>query len=192
MSLIIFFEKTLFVLVFLVCSFYCAAQKEGDLSIGLSLDYGLGKDLNNYASTFHFYYSPSNNIRLSPSFSYYFEKDDIRMTIFNLNFHYLFPNLAARIFPAMKNQGIYLYPLAGFCVANVSKLEVICRSCSETFVSRSKYIPHFGFDFGVGADYELSKVLPEFENMNANFEFGYQTLDHFERPVFVFGLSYKF
>ena len=189
----LFFERGLILLVFIFVSFFSIAQKEKKISVGVSTDYGFGKDYNNYASTVKLNYHLFEEFRISPSFSYYFNMNNTKMNIFSFNFHYLFPNLISQIFPGMENQGLCFYPLAGFCVANISKPRKGCSDCSSySGTSDANYMYHFGFDFGAGIDYDLPTLLPVLRDMSANFEIQYQAAEKYVRPQLLFGIMYNF
>ncbi|HCC51338.1 MAG TPA: hypothetical protein DEQ30_04200 [Porphyromonadaceae bacterium] len=187
------FSKLLLLLVFFSGSFFCLAQKEKKVSVEISTDYGFGKDFNNYASTVRLNYFLIEKFRISPSFSYYFNKDNKKMNIFSFNFHYVFSDLIPKLFPVMEDQGLYFYPVAGFCIANLDYPKRNCSNCSETVTSSgSNYTYNFGFDFGAGVDYDLPTLLPVLRDMSANFEIQYQALEQYNRPQLSFGIMYNF
>lgn len=180
-------------LIFL-CSLYsanCLSQKEGDFLLGLSSDVAVGK-YNNFAPTLHLRYHLLDRFRVAPSFSYYLNKNEMKMQSFAFNFHYLFPQMASRLFPKFKNQSICFYPLAGFYITRVVGVKADCSSCSVGSVAyRDKSANNFGFDFGLGADYKLPVKAPFFKNTTAFFEIQYQLVESYNRPVFAFGLLYN-
>jgi hypothetical protein len=175
-------------LIFLSC--FCYSQKEKVLSVGIGSNYGLGKNINNFAATIMINYYPVQDIRLVPSFSFYFNKNDMNMNVFSFNFNYLFPDLISNFFPVMQNKNITFYPLAGFCIANITSGKT-CSTCSRGSSSLN-YFYKFGFDFGVGIEYDLPVLFPIFEDMTANFEMQYQILENYARPQLLFGLVYNF
>ena len=180
-------------IILFVVSLCCYAQNEGSISVGLSLDYGFGKDANKHASTVRFNYSILNDFRVAPSFSYYINENEMKMHLFSLNFHYLFRDLISDIVPALRNQGLHLYPMVGFCVANISDTRGSCSSCSPTsYNSSASYMSSFGFGFGVGVEYGLPTLQPLLRNLSAVFEAQYHALDSFGRPSFAFGVLYGF
>ena len=180
-------------LIFSFITSFCFSQKESKVSAGISLDYSLMNDYNNYASTVHLNYHLYDKVRIAPSFSYYFDKGAMKMRAFSFNFHYLMPELATKISPVFKNQGICLYPLAGFFISSFSGPVRGCNSCViMSAVSETNYTHNFGFDFGVGAEYELPTMLPLLRNMHMMFEVKYFIVDDYSRPSFTFGLLYDF
>lgn len=159
----------------------------------MSTDYGFGESFNNYASTIRLNYFLFEEFRISPSFSYYFSKNNMKMNVFSFNFHYVFSSLIPHYFPVMKNQGLYFYPVAGFCIANIDRPKSVCSGCSTNAIpSGANYVYNFGFDFGAGVDYDLPTLLPVLRDMNVNFEIQYQALEEFSRPQLLFGIMYNF
>ncbi len=162
------------------------------MSVGLSLNYAFGKEFNNYASAIHFSYNILDHIRVAPSFSYYLNKDEMEMKLFTLGFHYLFPDMISNLFPSMKNQGLCLYPIFGFSIVNASGPKSDCYSCSIGSGYNSSSLNNFGFDFGVGVEYELPTLLPVFREMAVNFEIEYFAVENYSRSSIGFGLLYYF
>jgi hypothetical protein len=189
----LFFKKILLVLAFVCLPLFCFAQKEKKISVGVSTDYGFGKDINNYASTIKLNYYLFKEFRISPSFSHYLNKEHMKMNIFSFNFHYMLPNLVSHIFPVMENNGLCFYPVVGFCIADVDQPRKRCATCSEySNTSGANYVYNFGFDFGAGIDYELPTLLPVLRNMTASFEIQYQAIENYGRPQLLFGIMYDF
>ena len=180
-------------ILFLSSSINSFSQKEGDISLGLSLDYGFGKDFNNYASGLRVEYNLFERFRIAPQFTYYLNKEDMKMVSFSFNFHYLFPELLSNYFPALKNQGVCFYPVAGFLISNFSHRVNGCSGCSANGQDADmKYLYNFGFDFGAGIEYEIPTLLPILRDMVVNFEVQYQLMDNYTRPLVSFGLLYNF
>ena len=186
-------KSMLLLLFFLSISGYCFSQKGKALSAGLSLDYSFGNDYNNYASSVRLNYNIFENVRLSPSFSYYLNDGDKKMMAFSLTFHYMMSEVVEKKMPVIMNQGIYLYPVAGFFISSFSHPKQSCNSCSTTPVTiGTNYNYNFGFNFGVGAEYELPTLLPLLRDMNVSFEMQYIIVDTYARPSVSLGLIYNF
>jgi hypothetical protein len=168
------FELFLLFGILFFASTFSNAQDKRVFSAGLSYDYGFGKDFNNFAATFKLNYYPFDNFRVAPSFSYYLNKNDMKMNAFSFNFNYLLSGLLPDMAPR-----VVFYPIAGFCIANVA-------------ASGSNYLYHFGFDFGVGIDYDLPTLLPVLKDMTVNFEVQYQAIENFSRPQSFLGIIYNF
>ena len=188
-----FLKKIFLAFIITFSSFPCFCQREGDISLGLSLDYGFGAEFNNRASTLRFNYNILEKLRVVPSFSYFLNKENIKMRAFSLNFHYLFPELVSKYIPVAKRNGILLYSIAGFFISGLSGSKDGCSTCaSEGFSSASSYFYNFGFDFGIGVEYKLPILLPLLRDMSVNFETQYMIVDKYSRPVVSFGLLYGF
>ncbi|MDR2679320.1 MAG: hypothetical protein LBC47_00765 [Tannerella sp.] len=66
-------------------------------------------------------------------------------------------------------------------------------TCStNSAASGSNYSYYFGFNYGVGLDYDLSESTPVLQNMTANFEIRYQTIENYRRPQLLLGIIYDF
>ena len=173
-------------------SFYCFSQKAGDMSVGLSLDYSFGKNFNNYASTLRFNYNLFERIRISPAFSSYLKKEDVKMKAFSLNVHYLLPQGLWKDIPQIENQEIKLYPITGIYVSNISATKKYCANCSAySKPPKYSYALNFGFNFGAGIEYKLPTLQPFLRNTSLGFEVQYHVLDGYERPSLLFGFIYN-
>ena len=183
-----------FFFIFIVFVFFTSSlvsQNENRVSLGTSLDYGFGKNFNNYAMSSQINYKLFKSIRLAPTFSYFLNKDNKKMSAFALNCHYLFPKFAENIFSVMKNQDVCFYPIAGFYISNFRESRKTCTFCSaDPPVRESKLRSNFGFNFGAGIEYEIPTLLPVLREMNINLEIKYQALDNYSRPLVSFGLLY--
>ena len=169
------------------------SQNVGRFSAGSSLDYGAGEEFNNFAGTIQINYNLAERVRIVPSFSYFLNKEQMKMSAIALNIHYLFPKLAEHFFSSLKNQEIYIYPLAGFYISNFSGQNKVCYVCTdEEKEPEIKFRTHFGFNFGIGVEYEIPTLLPLLRDMSLNFEFKYQLLDDYRRPLVSLGLLYDF
>jgi hypothetical protein len=187
----LFIRKICLIALFIVSTYFCYSQKERVLSAGVSAGYGFGKEINNFATTIKLNYYPFQDIRVAPSFSFYLNKNNTSINIFSFNFNYLFPDLISGFFPVMQNKNMTLYPVVGFCIANIGSKRG-CLTCSESSSFTSFYSYRFGFDFGVGIDYDLSVLFPIFRDMDANFEMQYQLLESYVRIQLMVGLVYNF
>ena len=187
-------NKRIFIsLFFYLCCFNSYSQKEGEVALGLSSNYGFGSDFNNYASNFRIDYNLFERFRISPSFTYYFKKSNMKMIDFSINFHYLFPELLSNYFMVLKNNDICFYPITGFLISNFTNSKNKCNSCFDEENNKSiKYLFNFGFDIGAGVEYKLPTLLPTLRKMYLNFEMKYQLTDNYSRPALAFGALYKF
>jgi hypothetical protein len=164
-----------------------------DISLAVSMDYGFGEYFNNRAATLRLNYNLSEHFRVAPSFSKFLNKENMRMSSVSFDFHYLFSDDNFNAFPKLKNQGIYYYPVFGFHIISASGIRGRCTSCSIEQIrygENSSY--NFGFDFGVGVEYELPTLYNVFRNMSVNTELLYLTVENYYRPLVRFGLLYYF
>ncbi len=143
------------------------AQEKGDMAVGAKFAIGTGDDYTNYGLGVKFQWNFADKVRLEPSFTYFFENDDLRMWDLSLNVHYQF----------VLSEGINIYPLAGFTIvgAKVDIAGVGSNSESE-----------FGINLGVGADFDISKKI------SLNIEMPYKIVNDFNRFVPSVGIAYKF
>ena len=186
-------KRLLLILFLYLCCFNCFSQKEGEVALGLSLNYGFGREFNNYASNIRIDYNLFERFRISPSFSYYFNKNNMSMNDISINFHYLFPDLLSNYFQVLKNHDICFYPIVGFLISNFSHSNKNCASCFvDEHEPKIKYLFNFGFDFGAGVEYKLPTSLLLLRNMYVNYEVQYQMTDNYSRPALSFGALYKF
>ena len=170
-----------------------SSQNAGRFSLGSSLDYGVGKKFNNFAGTILINYNLADRVRVSPSFSSFLNKEQMKMSAFALNVHYLFPKLAENYFPILKNQEIYFYPLAGFYISNFNGQNNICNACTDDGTELMPRLrTHFGFNFGIGVEHEIPTLLPLLRDMSLNLELKYQLLDDYRRPLVSLGFLYDF
>jgi len=156
--------------VFTTSSVY--AQEKGEMAIGGGLSVATGDDITNFGIGAKFQWNPINNLRLEPSFNYFFKKESVSMWDLSANVHYLLP----------VSETVTVYPLAGLGIQNAKAhlgdygLEGIGLNDSKT---------DFAFNIGAGVDIQLA------ENWIGNFEFKYKVSD-FNRAVFSLGVAYKF
>lgn len=150
--------------VFTTSSVY--AQEKGEKAIGGGLSVATGDDFTNVGIGAKFQWNPVDNIRLEPSFNYFFKKDLISVWDLSANVHYLFPVA----------EKVTLYPLVGLGIQQWS---------ADTGVGVDITDTHFAFNIGGGVDIDLA------ENWVGNFEFKYKVADA-NRAVFSLGVTYKF
>ena len=193
------YKKIIIVIIvslFFICDLSAQSmfsQEKRKISLGASLDYGAGKNFNNHGTTVFFNYRLLEKVRISPLFTYFFNKDKMKMKTFNLNFHYLLPKLAANLFPVFKNHDVSLYPITGFLISSTGNIKKDCSTCYVNGPKiRKKSSNNFGFDFGVGVEYKIPTLLFLLCDMNLKLELKYQTLDNYSRPLVSFGLLYDF
>lgn len=152
-------------MAFVGMSAYAQSEK-GDMAAGVNVSYGTKDGFSNIGIGGKFQYNLTDAIRIEPSANYFLKKDYVSMWDANVNVHYLF-NVAEKL---------TVYPLAGASLVGV-KVDL-----GEDSASESK----FGFNVGAGAQYWLT------ETFGLNFDFKYQMVSDFDRPVFSLGAVFKF
>jgi len=165
-------------------SFIGNSQNKNDLSAETSFNYGFGKYFNNRSASICIKYNLFDFLRITSSYSYFIPKTRKKMSELSFNFHYLFSDKNSNIIPVLKNQGIYYYPILGFNVVNSTR--------SNQIINRSNYSFAFGFNGGVGVEYELPTLQNVFRDMAVNFEIQYIAVDKMYRPFLRFGFVYYF
>lgn len=143
-----------------------SAQSKGDMAAGIKFDYGTGDNLSNIGLGVKYQYNVIDNLRIEPSFTYFFKKDNISMWDISANVHYQF-ELADRF---------TLYPLAGLSVMGV-KASYGGFSASDN---------DFGVNLGVGCDFDLTDYLI------LDVEAKYRIAGDWSRFMVGIGLGYKF
>ncbi len=144
-----------------------SAQEKGEMATGLNFAIGMGDSYTNYGLGAKFQYNVIDYLRIEPSFTYFFEKDNIDCWDVSLNAHYLFPLI---------DDDLYLYPLAGIGVYG-SKVEIGDYSHSDTW-----FIGNIGagLELDLGSDFALG--------LDYKFKFG----DGLDRSVLAIGVTYSF
>lgn len=140
-----------------------AFAQQGATSVGANVNYGLHSDYKNFGVGVKAQWEFMNNIRIEPSFNYFFKKDYCTMWDVNMNLHYLIPAGSVKI-----------YPLAGLTLLG-SKVEVLGVSDSDS---------DFGLNLGAGVEFPLTEAI------KLNLEGKYQIVKDWDRPVISAGLSF--
>ncbi len=156
------------------------AQQKGEMAVGLNLNYGTNSTLSNFGLGVKFQWNVINNLRLEPSFNYYFGKDLIvaryNMWDANINVHYLFL--------LGKKKRFMIYPLAGIGLFGTSVKYK--GEYAEFIEGKSVSESDFAFNVGGGAEYLLT------EKFSVGAEIKYQIVSGWNRPVFTLGAAYRF
>ena len=174
-------------------SVFCSAQSERDFSLAISLDYGFGRYFNNRAGTLSLNYNLFKQLRLSPSFSCFAERNNLKMSAFTFDFIYLISGNNNNLFPSIKNKGIFYYPIFGFCLVNSSGISTYCPQCASYERPNNKQlILNSGFDFGFGVEYRLPMLQEPCRNMSVKCDAVYIFVEDNYRPLLRFGLLYNF
>lgn len=153
--------KKILLLLAVVLGMAATASAESPVAIGLKLGHatcinqmGLGVDVR---------CNITDNIRIAPSFDYYFQNNEVSAWDVNANVNYMFDIV----------DNVDIYPLAGLTFSRWS------ADGAET-VSR------FGANFGGGIDF---KVM---DNLSLNTELKYQLISDFSQCIISMGVHYSF
>jgi hypothetical protein len=183
------FRKACLIYALIFLPYFCHAQRKDVFSAGIGIGCGFGEDINNFSSTMKLHYYLFDNIRIAPSFFFYFPRSGVKMNAFAFDFNCLLPDFAPNIFD-IDQKGIVFYSVAGFYIVDMAKNNRACSMCA-TDVSASGTF-YFGFDFGIGVDYELPTSKSVWRDISVNFEIQYQVIERFMRPQLAAGLIYDF
>ena len=117
-------------------------------------------------------YNFTDNIRFAPDVTFFFPKNHTTGLDININAHYVFPI----------QDGLSLYPLAGFAVVNnrVSSVDIPGLGKTDSFGNTD-----FGFNLGFGGSYDIT------DNgfVNAELKYTFQDVDC---ATFMIGYGVKF
>lgn len=168
---------SLFLLLILAVSLNGFAQKN-EKAIGLNLGYG--SEIKSVAIGAKFNYGITDQIRVSPSFNYFLEKDGLSAWEVNADVHYLF-NVAPKV---------SVYPLAGLTFTgwtfdwggmfeDLEGFEIEEESTSNTETK-------LGVNLGGGIGYRVTN------NIGIGLELKYSVISDFDQFVPTVNLTYKF
>lgn len=173
-------KKIALLFTVLVCMFAVTeanAQKRGEMAAGAQLVYGTGDGLSNFGLGAKFQWNVIDNLRLEPSFNYFFEKDMVNMWDLSANAHYQFS----------LSDSFVAYPLAGISVMGVSvDVPKFDLGYGYSVGGGSASDTEIGFNIGGGVDYNVTK------NIAINLEAKYKIGGDWSRLVIAAGAVYKF
>ncbi len=173
-------KKIALLFTVLVCMFAVTeanAQKRGEMAAGAQLVYGTGDGLSNFGLGAKFQWNVIDNLRLEPSFNYFFEKDMVNMWDLSANAHYQFS----------LSDSFVAYPLAGISVMGVSvDVPEFDLGYGYSVGGGSASDTEIGFNIGGGVDYNVTK------NIAINLEAKYKIGGDWSRLVIAAGAVYKF
>ena len=153
----------------LLCNNKAAAQTQGEMGAGLNFVLATGEDYTNYGLNARYQWTFIRNMRVEPSFTYFFKKDNISSWDLTANVQYLFN------FGPMVN----LYPMVGFGMTNIHR-------DYEPLGMDTRNENSFAFNFGAGMEFMFGP------RMGMNLEYKYRIVDSWNRSHFGFGVIYKF
>ncbi len=134
--------KTLIAALFALASVSVSAQSKGDMAAGANFNFGFGNAFGNKGIGLKYQYNFTDNLRIEPSFNYFFEKYGTTIWDITADMHYLF-----------KVGRFNLYPLAGLSYMKwISHVAYYTGFFHESRKSSEDYL---NFVIGGGADYRL-------------------------------------
>ena len=148
--------KFLLLSLALIAGVCTANAEEGQHAVGFNFGYATGcRGINNFGIGIKYDYGFSDNLRVEPSFMYYFENKKIDMKDANINFHYLFD---------LGNEQTHLYPIFGFSTLFGKEKDVLQTNSDGTPKTNSdgsyKYDSdkffRFGCNLGMGFQYDIT------------------------------------
>ena len=158
-----------------------AFAQKGIQAAGVSLNYGT--EISSIGLGVKYQYNITNDIRLEPSITYFFENKGLDMFDLNVNAHYLLP-LASNV---------RLYPLAGLTYTRWAADfrndgAEITHNKSGINLGGGAEITHnkLGINLGGGAEFDIT------DELMMNFEIKYQCVSDFGQAIFSIGLAYMF
>ncbi len=146
-----------------------AAQTQGEMGAGLNFVLATGEDYTNYGLSARYQWTFIDNMRVEPSFTYFFKKDNISSWDLTANIQYLF-----NFGPMMS-----FYSLAGFGMTGIHRDYAPLGLDKENDTK-------FAFNFGAGMEFMFGP------RVGMNLEYKYRIVDSWNRSHFGFGVIYKF
>lgn len=165
--------RRVFILIFLFFLFFTPkiqAQFEG--TFGLGVHAGYGAEINSIGGGIHAHYYYTNNIRFTPSFTYFLERKGEGMWMTDADAHYIFP----------VSYSASLYPIAGL---HYSQWKYDASKNSD--LADEGWKKHrLGANLGLGVQHDIAY------RVRANFELKYQFIPDYSQVVFSAGIGFWF
>lgn len=146
------------------------AQVQGEMGAGLNFVIGTGDDYTNYGMGIKYQWTFIDNMRLEPSFTYFFKKDMISSWDLTANVHYMFD-----IMPMLQ-----AYPIAGVGMTNYH------RDYDILGLQKKQDNTKFAFNFGAGMELMFSPTI------GMNLEYNFRVVENWNRSHIALGMVYKF
>lgn len=125
-----------------------ANAQEGQNAVGFNLGYAAGSHgIGNFGIGIKYSYNMSENLRVQPSFTYFFDKKDVTLKDISLDFHYLFN---------INDDNMFFYPIFGFTAPFGSWDETIVDANGKEKTEDHKRM-RFGCNLGAGLQYNLTE-----------------------------------
>jgi len=159
----------------LIASVCTANAQDKQHAVGFNLAYATGcKGINNFGIGVKYDYSFSENLRVEPSFVYYFDNKKIGSMIDpSINFHYLFD---------LGSEQVHLYPIFGFTTLMGKEKDVL----NDKGELENDHFFRFGCNLGMGFQYDIT------EDFGLVFEGKYKLVKDFGQADFALGCVVTF
>lgn len=146
------------------------AQVQGEMGAGLNFVIATGEDYTNYGLGVKYQWTFLDNLRLEPSFTYFFKKDMISSWDITANIHYMFD-----VIPMLQ-----AYPIVGVGLTNLHRdYQILALDVKENETN-------FAFNFGAGMELMFTPSI------GMNLEYKFRIVDSWNRSHFGLGMVYKF
>lgn len=123
-----------------------AHADKGQHAAGISFGYTVGpRNMNNLGLGVHYSYQLSDNFRIEPGFTYYFDTEKFAMKDLSLNAHYLFTT---------SNDKSHIYPLFGVTTLFGAEREY-GEVGTENYHEKDAFF-RFGVNLGAGYQYDVN------------------------------------
>ena len=146
------------------------AQVQGEMGAGLNFVIATGEDYTNYGLGLKYQWTFLDNLRLEPSFTYFFKKDMISSWDITANVHYMFD-----VVPMLQ-----AYPIVGVGLTNLHRdYQILALDIKENETN-------FAFNFGAGMELMFTPSI------GMNLEYKFRIVDNWNRSHIGLGMVYKF
>lgn len=159
--------SSLFLLLFIPTM---RAQFEG--TFGLGVHAGYGAEINSLGGGVHFHFYHTNNLRLSPSFTYFLEHKGEDMWMVDVDVHYIIP----------VSYSASLYPIGGLHFSQWHYDATKNNGTPDEDWTKRR----LGANLGLGFQHDISYKF------RANFELKYQFIPNHSQVVFSAGIGFWF
>lgn len=146
------------------------AQVQGEMGAGVNFVIGTGDDYTNYGLGVKYQWTFIDNMRLEPSFTYFFKKDMISSWDLTANVHYMFD-----VVPMLQ-----AYPIVGVGMTNYH------RDYDILGLQEKQDNTKFAFNFGAGMELMFSP------NIGMSLEYKFRVVEDWNRSHIALGMVYKF
>lgn len=156
-------KKTIvFIVFFTLSSVKILAQYEGTFGFGANINYN-AKNLQHIGAGAYFHYFLTNNVRIVPAFSSYFQRKESKVWQIDADAHYVFP----------LSWTTSIYPIAGLNYTHVN-------------LDNSGIQHRLGGNLGIGIQEDIAYRIM------LNFEIKYRFLNDYPQVAFMAGIGFWF